>query len=98
MDRYYKKAVVMDENDPLFSFRDHFINDENVIYLDGNSLGKLPKKTPEITNTLVGKQWGRDLIRSWNEKWLDLPANLAGKIAKIVGAHKDELYIFFILQ
>ena len=89
----YNIALEFDRNDPLKEFKDHFINDKDVVYLDGNSLGKLPRLTPSLFNDLVREQWGNRLIRSWNEKWMDLPLRIAGKIASIVGARDDEIFV-----
>ena len=93
MDYYLRKALELDKNDSLRSFKNSFVNSDNEIYLDGNSLGKLPKKTIEITSDLVKNQWGNRLIRSWNEQWLELPKILAKKIALIVGAQEDEIFV-----
>lgn len=82
-----------DANDALASFKNRFVNEENLIYVDGNSLGKLPKESIEISKQVVEQQWGSRLIRSWNEHWIDLPQKLAAKIAKIVGAHEDEIFV-----
>jgi kynureninase len=90
---FNKKALELDKNDPLAKFRDYFVNDENLIYLDGNSLGKLPKKTIDLTAELVKNQWGNRLIRSWNENWIDLSAKIAKKIAPIIGAREDEIFV-----
>jgi kynureninase len=91
--RYFKEAKKLDENDTLSHFKNEFVNDENVIYLDGNSLGKLPKKTIDLTTNLIQNQWGNRLIRSWNENWMDLPYKLSKKIAMLVGAQPDEIFI-----
>lgn len=93
MINYYKEAAELDQKDKLAHFKNQFVNDTNLIYLDGNSLGKLPKKTIEITSELINKQWGNRLIRSWNENWMDLSSKLAAKIAKLVGAQPDEIFI-----
>ena len=91
-DECYQKALSLDQNDPLASFRNHFF-DSNEIYLDGNSLGKLPKKTIEVSANLIQNQWKNGLIRSWNEHWIDLPNKIAAKIAKLVGARADEIFV-----
>ena len=93
MDTYFKEAIELDKKDKLSHFKNHFVNDEKVIYLDGNSLGKLPKKTIEVTTDLVQNQWGNRLIRSWNENWMDLSSKLSKKIAVLVGAQPDEIFI-----
>src|SRR5690606_13001141 len=60
---------------------------EGVIYLDGNSLGALPKSVAARTAEVVGQQWGRDLITSWNvHDWIDLPRRVGNKIAPLIGA------------
>jgi kynureninase len=93
MDTYFKEAIELDKKDKLSHFKNHFVNDGQVIYLDGNSLGKLPKKTIEVTTDLVQNQWGNRLIRSWNENWMDLSSKLSKKIAVLVGAQPDEIFI-----
>ncbi|RYU97375.1 kynureninase [Emticicia agri] len=89
----YQKAFELDQKDELAPFREEFVNEPHTIYLDGNSLGKLPKKTIEQTNNLVANQWGKGLIRSWNDHWIDLPQKTAAKIAEIVGAQPDEIFV-----
>ncbi len=89
----YQIAFELDKKDELARFKDAFVNEPDTIYLDGNSLGKLPKKTIEQTNNLVLNQWGKGLIRSWNNHWIDLPQKTAAKIAQIVGAQADEIFV-----
>ena len=91
-EEYYQKALEFDKNDSLASFKNQFESHDD-IYLDGNSLGKLPKRTIELTTDLIQNQWGKRLIRSWNEHWMALPNKIAGKIAKIVGAREDEIFV-----
>ena len=91
-EEYYQKALEFDKNDSLASFKNQFESHDE-IYLDGNSLGKLPKRTMELTTDLIQNQWGKRLIRSWNEHWMALPNKIAGKIAKIVGAREDEIFV-----
>lgn len=93
MDKYYKTALALDQKDELAKFKSKFVNDSKLIYLDGNSLGKLPKETVKLSAKLIEKQWGERLIRSWNEHWIDLPQTIAAKIAKIVGAQEDEIFV-----
>lgn len=92
LEYYSQKAADFDKNDKLSSFKDKF-ESYNEIYLDGNSLGKLPKKTIELTQDLIQNQWGKRLIRSWNEHWMELPNTIAAKIAKVVGARPDEIFV-----
>lgn len=93
MNEFLKKAIAFDTSDELAEFKDLFVSNPNLIYLDGNSLGKLPKAAMEVSKEVVEQQWGNRLIRSWNEHWLDLPKQLASKIATIVGAHPDEIFV-----
>jgi kynureninase len=74
------------------SFRDRFvITDPNVIYLDGNSLGRLPKTAISAVQHAVEQQWGDRLIRGWNEHWLNLPSEISGVLAAILGVAPDEV-------
>lgn len=67
-------AKRLDAADPLRSLRDLFTLPDGVTYLDGNSLGALPRATPERIRRAVEQEWGRDLIKSWNTAgWIDLP-------------------------
>jgi len=89
-----EQARQLDRDDPLARFREEFvIRDPSTIYMDGNSLGRLPEKTVEYIEQAVRKQWGDRLIRSWNEAWYHQSARLGKKIAQIIGAHPDEVII-----
>lgn len=72
-------------------FYEAFSHNENEIYLDGNSLGKLPKKTKETLQNAIENQWGENLIRSWNVHWLDLPKRISKKLASLLGVKASEL-------
>src|SRR4029079_12574944 len=64
------------------------------IYLDGNSLGALPAAAPAALANTAERQWGEDLISSWNDHgWIDWPTRIAAKLAPIVGAKPGELLI-----
>ncbi len=85
-------ALALDAEDALASFRERFvITDPDLIYLDGNSLGRLPKRTAARADRLIHKEWGERLIRSWNEGWLDAPTRIGAKIAQLIGAQPDEV-------
>ncbi len=87
-----ERARCLDAGDPLEEFRERFDVPEGVIYLDGNSLGCLPKATPERLEQVVREEWGRDLIRSWNSAgWIDLSSKIGTKIAPLIGARADEV-------
>ncbi|MCK9509841.1 MAG: kynureninase [Pigmentiphaga sp.] len=82
----------LDARDPLRSLRDHFDIPEGVIYLDGNSLGVMPRAAPARVAEVVAREWGHDLIRSWNSAgWVDLPQRLGNQIASLIGASQDEV-------
>ena len=84
----------LDEADPLAFARERFRLPEGVIYLDGNSLGALPKAAPAALLETIERQWGEDLIASWNKHgWIDWPMRIAAKLAPIVGAQPSELLI-----
>ena len=82
----------LDAQDPLRPLRDLFTLPEGVIYLDGNSLGPLPKAAPERIASAVREEWGQGLIRSWNTAgWYELPRRLGDRIATLVGAGPGEV-------
>jgi kynureninase len=82
----------LDAQDPLRLMRDHFSLPEGVIYLDGNSLGVLPKTAAARVAEVVTKEWGQDLIRSWNTAgWFNLPQRMGDKIATLIGADAGEV-------
>jgi kynureninase len=87
-------AESLDRQDPLKDYRDRFvIRDQALIYLDGNSLGRLPVKTIRNLDTVIKEQWGDRLTRSWNEGWYQQSARLGKKIAQIIGAHPEEVIV-----
>ncbi|MBX7481501.1 kynureninase [Qipengyuania qiaonensis] len=87
-----ERARILDEGDPLKEYRERFLVPEGVIYLDGNSLGCLPRATPARLEQVVREEWGSDLIRSWNSAgWIDLPARVGAKIAPLIGAQPHEV-------
>ena len=78
-------AARMDAEDPLAGFRDrfHVPADDDLVYLDGHSLGRLPLATADRLQEVVSREWGERLIRSWNEHWFDLP----GRVGDLIGSH-----------
>ena len=87
-------AESLDQQDPLKDYRERFvIKDPNLIYLDGNSLGRLPVETGGILEKVISEQWGERLIRSWNEGWYQQSMRLGKKIAQIIGAHPEEVVV-----
>ena len=84
----------LDDQDELARFRDEFvISDPNLIYLDGNSLGRLPKRSVAFMRHAIEREWGERLIRIWNDGWFSTPLSLGAKIAKIIGAQADEVLV-----
>ncbi len=89
-----EQARALDAADPLRGMRDRFVLPKGTIYLDGNSLGAMPKATSPHLREVIERQWGEDLITSWNKhNWIDWPTRIAGKLAPIVGARPNELLI-----
>lgn len=87
-------AADLDHRDPLNKFREQFfIGDNNTIYLDGNSLGRLPIATKSLLNDVVENQWGTELIESWNKHWYHKSEELGNKIAQIIGASDGEVVV-----
>nr|WP_137677542.1 kynureninase [Parerythrobacter lutipelagi] len=86
------QARTLDAADPISGARELFDLPEGVVYLDGNSLGALPKATRKQLAQVVDAEWGRDLIRSWNTAdWIGMPQRIGGKIAPLIGAHANEV-------
>lgn len=88
-------ALELDARDELASFRDAFvIHDPDVLYMDGNSLGRLPKAALERVRVVVEEEWGRGLIRSWNSAgWWQAPVRIGEKIARLVGAAPGQVIV-----
>lgn len=87
-----QRAAEFDAADPLAAYRERFILPPKVVYLDGNSLGALPKATPGRVQEVVEGEWGGGLIRSWNEAgWFDMAGRVGAKIAPLIGAAPHEV-------
>src|SRR6185312_12392361 len=87
-------ALAHDAADPLAALRARFALPEGVLYLDGNSLGALPKASAAYLQRVITDQWGNGLIRSWNSAgWIDLPQKVGDKIAPLVGAAPGEVIV-----
>jgi kynureninase len=87
-------CLAFDADDELAPLRHLFDLPDNVIYLDGNSLGARPKTAAARAQQVVANEWGSDLIRSWNKAgWFDLPARLGNKLAPLIGAKDNEVVI-----
>ena len=87
-------CLALDAHDALAPLREQFSLPEGLIYLDGNSLGVLPKTAAARVQQVVTQEWGVGLIGSWNSAgWMDLPQRLGDKIARMVGAGEGELVV-----
>lgn len=85
-------CLALDAADPLAPLREQFEIPPGLIYLDGNSLGMLPRATAGRVAQVVGDEWGRGLIGSWNSAgWIDQPQRVGDKIARLVGAGPGEV-------
>ena len=85
-------CLAMDAADPLAGFRAEFDLPEGTIYLDGNSLGALPRRVVARMQTAITEEWGKGLIRSWNDAdWYLAPQRAGAAIARLIGAAPDEV-------
>jgi kynureninase len=85
-------ALALDRDDRLAEHRDRFALPDDVIYLDGNSLGALPRATAPRLAAVVAREWGDGLIRSWNSAdWVNAPRRIGAKIAPLIGAASNEV-------
>lgn len=81
------EIAVLDARDPLAAFRDEFALPDGLVYLDGNSLGALPKTTPVRVAQAIRDEWGKDLIKGWRQHgWMSLPLQIGDKIGGLIGA------------
>lgn len=86
-------AQALDAADPLAGYRDRFvISDPDAVYLDGNSLGRLPRETAARLQEVVTREWGGDLVGGW-ERWLDLPVRAGDLVGSLVGAAAGQVVI-----
>ncbi len=90
----HSAAKTLDANDPLRDVAAQFILPKGQIYLDGNSLGCMPKAALTAVNETVQNEWAQDLITSWNKaKWFDLPTDYGDILAPLIGADMGEVVI-----
>ncbi|GAB4576224.1 MAG: kynureninase [Rhodothalassiaceae bacterium] len=87
-----EEAERFDREDPFAALRAEFALPGDVIYLDGNSLGPLPKRLPERIAHHLSEEWGHRLIHGWSESgWIDLPRRVGARIAPLIGAGAEEV-------
>ena len=84
----------LDTEDSLQTLREHFVLPAGEIYLDGNSLGCMPKAAADEVNQTVQQEWSKDLITSWNKAgWFDLPTQYGDTLAPLIGADQGEVIV-----
>ncbi|MDA7787718.1 kynureninase [Sphingomonadaceae bacterium] len=87
-----EQAERLDTADPLAKYRERFELPKDITYLDGNSLGALPKATAARVAGAVQQEWGEGLVRSWNDAdWISMPQRIGAKIAPMIGAKAHEV-------
>ncbi len=87
-------AAQLDRDDPLAPFRDQFvIANPGMIYLDGNSLGRMPVRTIKRMQEVMEHEWGHELVRSWGKNWWDAPLRVGDKIAPLIGAAPGQVIV-----
>jgi kynureninase len=88
------RALELDAHSPLHGRRDLFDLPEGTVYLDGNSLGALPRSVPARLADVVGNEWGRDLIASWNTAdWINLPRRVGNRLSTLLGLPQDSVWV-----
>ena len=87
-----EQALARDAADPLAPLRAEFVLPEGLIYLDGNSLGALPRRTAARLAQTIAGEWGEGLIRSWNSAgWIALAGAIGDRIGRLIGAAPGEV-------
>jgi kynureninase len=87
-------CAALDGQDPLAEFRDRFLSDGTTIYLDGNSMGRLPKAALPRLQEMAEHEWGTILVRGWTESgWMESPLRVGDRIAQVVGASPGEVLV-----
>jgi kynureninase len=87
-------AARLDQEDPLASFRARFlIHDPGMIYMDGNSLGRLSVATMNRLQNAVELEWGRQLVTAWGKNWWEAPSRVGEKIALLIGATSGQVIV-----
>ncbi len=87
-------AEALDAADPLARYRDEFVIGDESIYLDGNSLGRLPKASAARVRQVLEDDWGNSLIKSWTDRWIDLPIRIGDLIGThLLGSATDEVIV-----
>ena len=91
---YLDRAALMDQQDSCAAYRDQFHIPEGVIYLDGNSLGLMPKGCAERLAQVASQEWSKGLISSWTSaRWFDLPLTVGDRLAPLLGVGSGEVAV-----
>ena len=87
-------CVALEARDPIAPVRERFVLPDGVIYLDGNSLGLLPKSVAPRLAHAIEREWAQGLIRSWNDAgWYRAPQRVGAKVAKLIGAAPQDVIV-----
>lgn len=87
-------CAALDREDPLRPFRERFFTDDELVYLDGNSLGRLPRATLERLHEVTAVQWGERVVRAWEEGWMELPTEVGDRLgAAALGAAPGQVVV-----
>jgi kynureninase len=94
MEAFQDQAERLDRQDPLAGFRERFaVPDESLLYMDGNSLGRMPVASRDHVQRVMDDQWADGLIRSWGEDWYQAPTRIGNKLGQLIGARPGEVVI-----
>ena len=89
-----RRAAELDAAEPLRALVERYEVPEGLVYLDGNSLGPLPRGVPDAVADVVRRQWGRELVGAWNsEGWWDAPQRVGDRIGRLVGAAPGQVVV-----
>ena len=89
-----EELAALDAADPLDRFRERFVLPDGVVYLDGNSLGAMPREAARRVAEVAGREWAQGLIRSWNDAgWIGLAPRIGAKIGRLIGAAPDSTMV-----
>ena len=84
----------LDASDELAAVREMFTIPEGEIYLDGNSLGPVSRDVPVRVGVVIGDEWAKGLVRSWNDAgWMEMPTRLGDRVAPLIGAGPGEVLV-----
>ena len=87
-------AAALDAADPLGGFRTRFVADDDLVYLDGNSLGRLPRATLDRLRDVLENEWGTRVVRAWDEGWMELPVSIGDRLGSaVLGAAPGQVVV-----